>query len=462
MNNLKNINEEDNVRWNYDKDVEDTSLLLRIQSKQEKPVAIVKPMLKNQPTEMEVVDELTEDEYLLLATCRSTVNNRMRLREFYRKQLANESYFHGYLTEKDASEILKDQPNGCFLVHTTNERGVLNPVMLAVTHYGKVVHHALNVGILGKCFGKTRVFNSVPEMIAHHMESGEFIDDRIKFQLISAANYSDWQIKTEKTVIIREDIAQGSFAKVSFGCCIDNGKYTEAAFKCPKDIPGVDTVGMMYTEHRLLQQLDCPNIVKPFGITVFAEIPMMVVEYANEGSLDNCLKRSSFEVKRKMEFCLQIASALQYLKRKKLIHRNIGANNCLLFKNFEKHTVKLSDFTWCQEISEVEKNLPSISVRSSAPESLGESMWSYESDLWMFGVLMWEIFTDGIRPHGNVGIEDAEAFSTYLMEGNSLEMLPVIPAAIQTIILRLNTINPANRGNVETVLKELNDLLSEC
>ncbi|KAL1228016.1 SH2 domain-containing protein 2A [Trichinella pseudospiralis] len=156
MNNLKNINEEDNVRWNYDKDVEDTSLLLRIQSKQEKPVAIVKPMLKNQPTEMEVVDELTEDEYLLLATCRSTVNNRMRLREFYRKQLANESYFHGYLTEKDASEILKDQPNGCFLVHTTNERGVLNPVMLAVTHYGKVVHHALNVGILGKCFGKTR------------------------------------------------------------------------------------------------------------------------------------------------------------------------------------------------------------------------------------------------------------------------------------------------------------------
>ncbi|KRY75592.1 hypothetical protein T4D_10461 [Trichinella pseudospiralis] len=36
---------------------------------------------------------------------------------------------------------------------------------------------------------------------------------------------------------------------------------------------------MIYTEHRILQQLDCPYIIKPFGITVFAEIPMMVMKF---------------------------------------------------------------------------------------------------------------------------------------------------------------------------------------
>ncbi|KRY80738.1 Tyrosine-protein kinase Fer [Trichinella pseudospiralis] len=448
------------VRCQSDKGISNSCLLLRIQSNKKKPVARVKPMLKDQPAQTEEVNPLTGNGYSILTACRSKANNPMR--EFYRKQLANERYFHGYLTEKDASQILKYKPHGCFLVHTTNERGILKPVVLSVKYNGEVVHHALNVDLMGKCFGRTRVFNSVPEMIAHHMESGEFIDDRIKLQLSTAANFSDWQIKTEKAVIIREDIAQGSFAKVSFGFYIHNRKYNEAAIKCPIDVPWVDTVGMMYTEHRFLKQLDCPYIVKPFGITVFAEIPMMVMEYASGGSLDNCLKRSSFKVQRKMEFCFQIASALQYLKRKKLIHRDIAARNCLLFRDFEKHTVKLSDFNLCKAEFEVEKDLPSIPLHWSAPESLGGSMWSYESDLWMFGVLMWEIFTNALHPHDNANIEDTEEFCMYLLEGNSLEMLPVIPAAIQTIIRRLNSINPANRGNVETVLKELNDLLSEC
>ncbi|KRX11802.1 hypothetical protein T07_7145, partial [Trichinella nelsoni] len=48
------------------------------------------------------------------------------------------------------------------------------------------------------------------------------------------------------------------------------------------------------------------------------------------------------------------------------------------------------------------------------------------------------------------------------LEGNTLEMLPEIPLAIQTIILRLTSINPANRGKVETVVKELSALLREC
>ncbi|KRZ01968.1 Tyrosine-protein kinase transforming protein Fps, partial [Trichinella zimbabwensis] len=437
--------------------IDDTCLLLRIQSNMDKPVARVKPMRKDQPAQTEVVDALTGNGCSHLTPCRSKAHNQMR--EFYRKQLANESYFHGYMTEKDAREILKYKPNGWFLVHTTNERGVLKPVVLSVKYNGEVVHHVLNVGLLGKCFGRIRVFDSVPEMIAHHMQSGEFIDDKIKFQLTTAANFSDWQIKTEKAVIIREDIAQGSFSNVSFGFYIHNSKYNEAAIKCPIDVPWVDTVGMMYTEHRLLQQLDCPYIVKPFGITVFTEVPMMVMEYASGGSLDNCLKRSSFKVNRKIEFCFQIASALQYLKRKKLIHRDIAARNCLLFRGFEKLTVKLSDFNLCKAESEVEKDLPSIPLHWSAPESLGASLWSYESDLWMFGVLMWEIFTNALHPHDNVDIEDTEEFCTYLMEGNTLEMLPEIPAAIQTIILQLHSINPAKRGNVATVLKELKALL---
>ncbi|KAL1228015.1 Myocilin [Trichinella pseudospiralis] len=98
------------VRCRYDKGIDDSFLLLRIQSSMEKPVTRVKPMQTNQPSQTEKVNPMTRNECPVLTACRSTVNSVMR--ELYHKQLANESYFHGYLTEKDASEILKYKPNG--------------------------------------------------------------------------------------------------------------------------------------------------------------------------------------------------------------------------------------------------------------------------------------------------------------------------------------------------------------
>ncbi|KRY25142.1 hypothetical protein T01_12587, partial [Trichinella spiralis] len=82
--------------------------------------------------------------------------------------------------------------------------------------------------------------------------------------------------------------------------------------------------------------------------------------------------------------------------------------------------------------------------------------------LWMLGVLMWEIFTNALNPHDKTNIEDSAEFCSYLLEGNTLEMLPEIPPAIQTIILRLTSITPAKRGEVETVVQELSALLREC
>ncbi|KRY58231.1 Tyrosine-protein kinase Fer [Trichinella britovi] len=434
--------------------------LSTMKDQKKKPVAQVNPMPQLQPCETKVEDAMRRNECSVLTARKLKANNPMR--EFFRKKLYNESYFHGYLTEKDAYNILKNKPHGYFLVHLTNEHGILKPLVLSVKFDGEVVHHQLNVSILGKCFVKTKVFNSVSEMIAHHMESGDFIEDRIKFQLITAANFSDWQIKTDNVMIIDHDIAQGSFSTVSYGFHIHNNKYNDAAIKCPTDVPWADTIEMMYTEHRLLQQLDCPYIIKAVGMTVFAEIPMMVMEYANAGSLDNCLKKLTFQNKCKIEFCLQIASALKYLKTKKLIHRDIAARNCLLFKDAEKATAKLSDFNLCKEESEEEKGFPNIPLRWSAPESLIASSFSYNSDLWMLGVLIWEIFTNALNPHDKTNIEDSAEFCSYLLEENTLEMLPEIPNGIQTIILRLNSITPAKRGEVETVVEELSALLSEC
>ncbi|KRX90850.1 Insulin receptor-related protein [Trichinella pseudospiralis] len=372
MNNLKNINEEDYVRWNYDKGVEDTSYEAENYFNMDETWAPKTTLYK---------------EYLTIYRTK-----RNSIKEFYRNVLCNETFFHGYLPLQDAREILKHQPSGHFVVHITNKCGFLNPVVLFVKHYAEVAHHAMNVAHWG-------LFDSVLQIIAHHVESGEYIDDKINFKLITPADFCDWQIRTENVLTIKKDIGLGCFSNVSFGFHFDKGKFIEAALKCPKEIAEVDTVEMIYTEHRILQQLDCPYIIKPFD----------------------------------------------------LIHRDIAARNCSVFKSSDKITAKLSDFNLCKEIYEEEKESPCISLRWSAPESLGECMWSFESDLWMFGVLMWELFTNALYPHDKNIFESTEDFWSYLMEGNTLEMLPEIPVAIQTIILRLNSINPAKRAELGPV-----------
>lgn len=94
-------------------------------------------------------------------------------------------------------------------------------------------------------------------------------------------------------------------------------------------------------------------------------------------------------------FCYQISTALSYLECKKFVHRDIAARNVLVASDT---CVKLADFGLCRltaERSFYEASKGKLPIKWMAPESINFRRFTSASDVWMFGVLCWEILSLG-------------------------------------------------------------------
>lgn len=149
-------------------------------------------------------------------------------------------------------------------------------------------------------------------------------------------------------------------------------------------------------------QLDIPphpNIVQLLGVSIDGPQPLVVLEYCNEGSLDR-LFDSDEQVSRSLQFKLAaaIARGLHHLHENNIVHRDLAARNVLIH-NAEP---KISDFGMSRklkEASQVGKTASNIGpIRWMAPESLSDQSYSTKSDVWTFGIVLYEI-TARQEPH---------------------------------------------------------------
>eukprot|EP01117_Protostelium_nocturnum_P009585 TRINITY_DN3419_c0_g1_i5.p1 TRINITY_DN3419_c0_g1~~TRINITY_DN3419_c0_g1_i5.p1 ORF type:complete len:173 (-),score=63.48 TRINITY_DN3419_c0_g1_i5:227-745(-) len=113
---------------------------------------------------------------------------------------------------------------------------------------------------------------------------------------------------------------------------------------------------------------------------------------------------------------MDIVGALRYLETNGICHNDISARNVLIVK--EGWTGKLSDFGLARQVKDVGKMQGEKSpVRWSAPEVLKSQKYSHKSDVWMFGVLLWEMWSDGKTPYGDMTNEEVIKF---VCEGGKL------------------------------------------
>ena len=114
---------------------------------------------------------------------------------------------------------------------------------------------------------------------------------------------------------------------------------------------------------------------------------------------------------------------MDYLSRNSIIHRDLAARNCLLDNCLK---LKIADFGLSKHIDNAYENSESYVVttqhhlpfRWMAPESLKTRTFNIKSDIWSYGILLWEITTRGRHPYGT--IESSERLISYLDNGNRL------------------------------------------
>ncbi|XP_045470337.1 activated Cdc42 kinase-like isoform X2 [Harmonia axyridis] len=226
--------------------------------------------------------------------------------------------------------------------------------------------------------------------------------------LSRAPKMSSKHIIPAASISINKELGMGEFGVVQQGVWCNEGERIQVAIKClSKDRMQSNMVEFL-KEASIMHNIDHPNIVRFFGV-VLPNIEgslMLVTELAPLRSLLECLKepslRSSFPVLTLCDFAYQIVDGMTYLEANRLIHRDLAARNILVFS---KNKVKISDFGLSRALGQgkdyyqtnfnVNLKLP---IAWCAPECITYLRFTSASDVWAFGVTLWEMFSYGFQP----------------------------------------------------------------
>nr|KAG5702466.1 hypothetical protein BaRGS_015098 [Batillaria attramentaria] len=210
------------------------------------------------------------------------------------------------------------------------------------------------------------------------------------------------------SISVNKTLGEGEFGVVQQGVwTTENGEKVQVAVKCLSKERMQNGVQEFLKEAAIMQSVDHENIVRMYGVVLDKDNSlMMVTELAPMRSLIECLKEPSlrldFPVPRLCDFAQQVCDGMSYLESKRLIHRDLAARNILVFS---KSKVKISDVGLSRALgvgkdyyqSKFSINLK-LPIAWCAPECINYLKFTSASDVWSYGVTLWEFFTYGFQP----------------------------------------------------------------
>ncbi|MCD4686003.1 MAG: serine/threonine protein kinase, partial [Anaerolineae bacterium] len=213
-------------------------------------------------------------------------------------------------------------------------------------------------------------------------------------------------------------------------------------------------------EGELLRQLDHPNIVKMLTATEDEEQHVLIMEYVSGGSLRDLLERESpLPVRRAVEIALDVADALTRAHRLKIIHRDIKPANVLLA---EDGTPRLTDFGVARLSDRTRMTESGIIVGTFAylsPESCRDEAPDARSDIWAFGVMLYEMLT-GQRPFTGTNPLALMAAIVDNPHTEARDLCPIVPSALNTLVQQMLEKDPQQRiSSVRKVGSVLEDIM---
>ncbi|XP_036409624.1 ephrin type-A receptor 4b [Megalops cyprinoides] len=164
------------------------------------------------------------------------------------------------------------------------------------------------------------------------------------------------------------------------------------------------------SEASIMGQFDHPNIIRLEGVVTRCKPVMIITEYMENGSLDTFLKKhdGQFTVIQLVGMLRGIASGMKYLSDMSYVHRDLAARNILVNSNL---VCKVSDFG----LSRVLEDDPEaayttrggkIPIRWTSPEAIAYRKFTSASDVWSYGIVMWEVMSYGERPYWEMSNQD--------------------------------------------------------
>ncbi|XP_030758129.1 tyrosine-protein kinase receptor torso isoform X2 [Sitophilus oryzae] len=299
---------------------------------------------------------------------------------------------------------------------------------------------------------------------------------------------SIWEIDESK-LLMDKIIGIGAFGIVQKAhCYVEGEKKIEIAVKMLKERSTEEQLKQFYAEIDIMKAVPKhPHIVHLIGVVTKTRQnnPLLLVEYCSKGDLHTFLKNVWLILKNKdnmkmkkeqdkhrcvgkeenvlewkdlLSFARQIAIGMEFLCSLKMIHRDLAARNILVT---ESNTMKISDFGLSRDVyvNNMYQKLTGgkLPFRWMALESLTHQIYTAESDVWSFGIVLWEIVTLGAGPYPALDTED---LLPLLKEGYRMEKPANCSEELYAIMLKCWNATPSLRPTF-TELRKIFDVLLE-
>uniref|UniRef100_UPI003AAD4D6C protein tyrosine kinase 2aa isoform X4 n=1 Tax=Centroberyx gerrardi TaxID=166262 RepID=UPI003AAD4D6C len=269
----------------------------------------------------------------------------------------------------------------------------------------------------------------------------------------------DYEIQRERIELGR-CIGEGQFGDVHQGVYTSPDKPAlSVAIKTCKNCTS-DSVREKFLQEALtMRQFDHPHIVKLIG--VITENPVWIImELCTLGELRSFLqvRKYSLDLASLILFAYQLSTALAYLESKRFVHRDIAARNVLVSS---VDCVMLGDFglsRYMEDSSYYKASKGKLPIKWMAPESINFRRFTSASDVWMFGVCMWEILMYGIKPFQGVKNNDVIG---RIENGERLAMPPQCPPTLYSLMTKCWSYDPSKRPRFTELKTQLSTILEE-
>ncbi|XP_066527612.1 tyrosine-protein kinase Tec [Hoplias malabaricus] len=379
--------------------------------------------------------------------------NNIEVNEWYCKNI----------NRSDAETLLRQEDkDGGFIVRESSQQNsytvsvytkALSPNM------GEVRHYHIRTTDTGQYFlAEKHVFSTIPEVIRYHQHNAAGLVSRLRYPvgptgkcLPATAGFSSdkWEINPSELTLMK-DLGRGQFGVVKLGkwraLCkvaikiINEGSMSEEDF---------------IEEAKIMTRLCHPKLVQLYGVCTVQRPICIVTELMEKGSLLQVLQDThTLNTVRLITMCQDVCEGMQYLEDNNFLHRDLAARNCLVN---ERNVVKVCDFGMTRYVldnqytSSMGSKFP---VRWSPPEVLHYQKYSSKSDVWSFGVLMWEVFSEGRTPFGSkTNVEIVEEVT----QGGRLYKPQKCPPNVYEIMFQCWHANPQGRPSFSELLQRIEE-----
>ncbi|XP_066568499.1 ephrin type-B receptor 5 [Amia ocellicauda] len=235
---------------------------------------------------------------------------------------------------------------------------------------------------------------------------------------------------------------------------------------CVRTLGGAASEGArraFLAEAGLLGQFDHPNVLRLEGVVTRCPPPRIITEIMDNGPLDAFLRENEgqFSVLQLVGMLRGVGAGMRYLSERNFVHRDLAARNVQVNANL---VCKISDFGLSRLMRNQEKSIPTytaslgtkIPVRWTAPEAIQHRKFSSASDVWSFGVVMWEVMSYGERPYWDMSNQEV---MNAVADQYRLPAPPGCPSPLHALMLDCWSQERRERPGFDSVVSTLDRLI---